>query len=249
MPETNALQEIVIGVHFEGAINITIPEVAHFVSIFEDEYPHYQQTPPLPPVELHPSGDPEVVFSQRDLMPRLILRSLDQSRVLQFQADRFAIGWAKNTPIEASANYPGYDQLRGEWKTILDRFYNWSSTLSGGNPKSRLIELAYYNAISLERHGKLRKLSDIMKFNDLKGRELIQFKMAWTEIIGDLYGGGRVMAQIGTGVASPSTPILGYNFNGLAPMSEEANSTPSLDLLDALHNKILDMHQSAIISS
>jgi uncharacterized protein (TIGR04255 family) len=247
MPLTSTLQEMILVEHFKSPLNLTMLDMAEWAQTFA-EYPSAMQWPSTPPIELSAPNPVQfqIRLAQVDL-PRLVLRSPDGNRSIQFQTDRFAMGWTRSLPLGQPTDYPGYDILKKEWIGALKKFHQWCGQRLGVVPGARLVEIGYNNAALITVAGRKRRLSEIFRWVQ-PGRPINAFQVTWAEFLSQEPNPARVAAQVGLGPVLPSEDALLFNFTGFGPVDAPGESPQALGMLDSLHSRILDMYAAAIIS-
>lgn len=250
MPMTTTLQECVLGVHFRSVLNMSVVDLADFVAEFNDEFPEMQQLPVLPHVEPIPELQSfNAVVLPGFVLPRVILRAVTGGMSLQLQQDRLVLGWTRSVPVGEPADYPGYEMMKTRWAAAFDKFTRWHEQKIGGTPDIRVVELGYNNADPVSVDGRARRLSEMFRFVQPSSRQLISFQALWSELVQDVEPFALVTAQATIGTAAPDQVVFVYNFTGLGMVRENAGVVEAVAHLDALHVRILDMREAAIIST
>jgi uncharacterized protein (TIGR04255 family) len=180
MPTTKSLQELIIAVHFDAPISLTVVDLADWVTYFSDDFPIIQQLQALPhanlPTVLGPQALQLQMLSVDSLpLPRMLLRSPEGRYSIQLQNDRFAFGWHRTEPLGESAEYSGFEVHQQDWAEAVSSFEAWTQTRFRMRPGHRLMELTYSNATPLEKDGKKKKLSEIFAFVKPTGRPVSAF--------------------------------------------------------------------------
>ena len=256
MPTTKSLQELIIAVHFDAQIPLTVVDLADWVTYFSYDFPIIQQLPALSQVNLPTVLGPQSLqlqmLSVDSLpLPRMLLRSPDARYSIQLQNDRFAFGWHRTEPLGESAEYPGFEVHQQNWAEVVAKFEAWTQTRFRMRPGHRLIELTYSNAAPLERNGKKIRLSEIFTFVQPTGRPLSAFNTSWIENVypqspTDLTPPRAIVtAQVAIGSAPPVQMVLGFNFSGLGAVAQDHEST---HILNDLHAKIREIYASSIVA-
>lgn len=254
MPLTRSLQEVVLAIHFAEPLSIAVPELASWIAEFGGVEPAFQQLPALPTANIPVPGAPSpfgVQFLTEDAggLPRVRVHGSDGHTLYIFQNDRIGFGWQRNAEIGQEVDYPGYDALRGVWAMEIERFINWLSRLSQSFVP-RLVELSYNNNFPLIVAGRQRRISEIFKLLNPDYRPVNAFQASWSEYVGSSVE-GMVTAQVGLGMAPPGQRVLAVNYFGLCAITD--GRPPSVEVVmkgaDKLHERILDMHRSAVISN
>jgi len=246
MPLTSTLREMLLVEHFKTPFNLTVMDLADWAKQFF-EFPQVQQLQTAPPIDLSAASPIGVQIVAQAEVPRLMLRSAGGDRIVQFQADRFAMGWARTRPLGELDEYPGYPTLRGQWIEILQKFHQWCSVRFGAVPSVRLVEIAYNNAALIDLDGKRRRLSDIFRWVQ-PSRPVNAFQVGWAEAVRELPDKSRVMANVGLAPDTPGQTVLQFNFTGFGITDASGESDQPIQALDVLHTRILDMYVAAIIS-
>lgn len=152
--EQPPLIETVFGYQFDLIETLEQIHLASFRSAIKPSFPKIQGgVPILQPVrenfDLSRATEiDESVPSIGDLVKlgRLWLSSEDDSRLVQIQRDRFLYNWkigAKN------AAYPRYEQVKGDFETMYDKFVEVLGTEGLPAPNIRQFELTYLNKIKI----------------------------------------------------------------------------------------------------
>jgi hypothetical protein len=253
MPLTRSLQEVVLAVHFAEALPLNLTDLADWISEYGGPDPSYQQLPALGPSNLPIPGPmmvPELVPVDGADLPRVRLRGRDSHTLYIFQKDRIGFGWQRDIEVGAEADYPGYDALRGIWLKEIDRFGAWLEKELSAPLVPRFVELSYNNAYPLDVDSGRRRMSDIFRFIDVGYRPVNALQVNWAEYVGGPEQ-GFVNAQAGLGSAAPGLRVFALNYFGLAAVEPGSGSSLAEAIMqgaDKLHERILDMHRSAIIS-
>ncbi|HTX48319.1 MAG TPA: hypothetical protein VME40_02905, partial [Caulobacteraceae bacterium] len=212
-PPSRTLQDVVFAVHFVGA-PLTVLDAASWVETFNEIGLDVQQYPALPPAQFTPASQPvPFLFGMMPpaQIPRLFLRRDDVSEYLVFQSDRVGFAWHRVEPVGTEAAYPGFDELRLRWKTLLDRFNAWCEQRLGERRPPRLVELSYQNAIPTdEPDGSLRHVPPYFRLATLGERAVEQFQVAWREVVPNT-GGGYVDAVGAIGTVPPARAAFLFN--------------------------------------
>lgn len=249
MPSTTSLNEVVLAIHFENPISLTVLDLSSWSDAFAD-FTAFQELPPIPRTELLPQP-PTFHMQFAPELPRIIKRAGPRPDMwVQLQADRFAIGWNRLAPLGQRDEYPGYPQMWAHWSSLAKRFYDWHQVRIGGTPASRLIEIGYSNAQLARRNGVSLRISDVLKNYrpSEPSRKLIGFNLSWAEALDSNPAEAQVKAFFNVGQLSTGEPAFLYNFLGLAHFDGDPLTEAGKDKLDQLHQRIIDMFDAAIIS-
>ena len=255
MPQTSSLIETQFVAYFNAPLNVTMLDMADLASVFKGDMPEIQQLPAAAPVEL----DAPITFNfnmQEAIIPRIIMRSYSIPFAISFQLDRFSFSWVRTSDLGKIVDYPGYDKLTEEWHYRLGQFEDWHNKKLGSAPIYRLVELTYTNSLPLMKvNGESRRLSEVFAFVSPGSRPVNAFQANWTEMFERKTGSPRVMASTGVGLLSgiaggSNEPGMYFNFTGYGPLQNGSEGAPTMPtLVDALHERILDVYRNSIISA
>lgn len=246
MDATSTLQEVILVEHLQPALPLTVLDAADWAREFS-EFGEARQLPWLPPIDL--AQPVQIGFSVTGQeIPRLLLRSIDEKRHVQLQADRFAFGWTRAVPVGETESYPGYEDLKSEQVRYGRKFREWCTKRFGISPRTRLAELAYNNAAPIVQDGQRRRIGDIFRWVQ-PIRSVSAFQVSWVELLElGRIAGPRVNGLVAVGSAPPVSEALLFNFTGLSPV-ESDDAIATLGAWDALHERILSMYESVIVKS
>ncbi|MFZ2104043.1 MAG: TIGR04255 family protein [Roseiarcus sp.] len=246
MAFTSTLQELLLVEHFRTPLPLSILDMADWANEFAT-YPKAQQLQVVPPVELSSPGPIGFTFNlAQPELPRLMLRSANGERTIQLQADRFGYGWSRKVPIGERAEYPGFEAIKLDCATEMHKFRTWCGRRIGTVPKIKLVEIGYHNAAPIVVGEKRRRLADIFRWVQ-PARPVNSFQVSWAELLQkDRPDAPRVNAVVAVGSAPPVAEALIFNFMGFAPIDKDDDGNIS-DAFDRLHQRILEMYESAIV--
>lgn len=250
MPTTTSLVEVMVVAHLQAPMNLTVLDMASWAETFNQDYPLVQQTPPIPPFSINPNNI-AFQFGAPLALPRLVLRSSSTPFVVQFQMDRFGLSWARKDEVGEPAEYCSYGNLRGLWSKEYKRFADWFQSRFGGlEPRIGATELLYNNAVPHVRaDGSHRRISEVFSFVTAGGRGVNAFNASWTELLRlNDDNAPRVNAQTGLGMVGPTMQhAFLYSFSGLSLIDPPNDEASFLTALDALHERINEMHKATIV--
>lgn len=253
MPLTRSLQEVVLAVHFSEAVPLTVVDVAAWIAEYGgDDNPTFQEMPPLGPTQLPSSRQQSLLLDLRlaSTLPRVRIMEAGKHNLCVIQSDRIAFGWQRDIAVGEQADYPGYESLRGNWVSDINRFSSWLAEQLDLPISPRLVELSYNNAYQLETDGRVRRISDIIQLVSPGNRLFNTFNVTWSEPLGTL-SEGYVQTSLGLGTAPPGQHVIGVNYFGLASVDRLSHSekmvTAVMEGADKLHTRILDIHNAAIV--
>lgn len=136
------LVEVVCGAAFSTQTQLQSYHSGIFKLKVQDDFPCVQEVPPLPPV-LNPNNPIQFHIGLTPT-PRIQLSSQDQTKMIQFQQDRFIYNWRKENSESA---YPRYGAVYNEFKKNLGEFSNFIENNSLGPISLKQLELTYVNII------------------------------------------------------------------------------------------------------
>src|SRR5262245_1488353 len=139
--ENPPISELVIGVYFEQEIaSLRSEHVGLFWGQVRQGFPNIQQQLPVGvPI---PQLSPQPTFSA-SWMPRFWLEASDGSTLMQIQKNAFLFNWRKK-----ETDYPHFDAVKAAFDKNKKRFFKFLfEELSEAEPKAKLAELNYINAI------------------------------------------------------------------------------------------------------
>lgn len=256
MPATKTLQELIIGVHFDVPIALTVVDLADWVAHFSEDFPVVQQLPALPQINL-PTAPAAVGLQQLQVqmvtvdslpLPRMLLRTSDGRFSIQLQNDRFAFGWHRTEPLGDPAEYDGFEDHQRSWGEVVEKFEEWTQARFRQRPGHRMVELTYSNAMPMEKDGEKKRISQIFKFVQPGSRTLISFNTTWAESVYPQSATdplkALVTAQVAVGSAAPAQTVLVFTFTGIGAVAENEESK---HILNDLHAKIREMYEGSIV--
>jgi uncharacterized protein (TIGR04255 family) len=154
--EKPAVNETVMGVDFARLPGWNVTHYGLLHQSFEKQYPNVQAQPPLPQqaedfgAEMKPLKSPfEFTVSGEAMDTRCWFIDRTDTQLLQVQADRFLRNWRQR----ASAEYPRYKKVRGDFADDWGRYLSFLRSHRLGEPEVRQCELTYINLIDATRLG------------------------------------------------------------------------------------------------
>src|SRR5258708_20679838 len=107
MPSTKTLQELIIAVHFEAPLTLTVVDLADWVAQFSKGFPIIQQLPSLPTANLTSplAGQMQLQMLATSPLPRMLVRSAEGKHSVQLQDDRFGFGCPRTEPPGGPSQY------------------------------------------------------------------------------------------------------------------------------------------------
>jgi len=140
LPEYNKppVVEVVIGLRFKPLENLTTTHYGIFWSLIGQEYPLYQDWPPLG----EEAEEPRFEIVQLPPLRRVFMIHTDQSYLMQLQPDRFLHNWRK---LLDSAAYPHFGSARQKFTRGWELFRNFAVENNLGRPQLVAYEVTYVN--------------------------------------------------------------------------------------------------------
>jgi hypothetical protein len=142
--------EVALAVQLDRPV-VDLDVLAEITPRVRSEFPRREQHPPLPPMTEDfpvPPRAPgiQVEFATEFALPRSWFINQDETRLLQLQADRFALNWRRQS---ASEVYPRYQPLRSQFADRLEGL--WQAIEASGKelPGVNLCEVTYVNHIEM----------------------------------------------------------------------------------------------------
>lgn len=182
------LGEIVLGVQYSAVPNYKTVHSMKIWDMFRDKYPKLQE---------HPVIDPQVeVFgpeSQQAQQPRIRLGSGtagarlwfvndDESRLLQFQPDRFVANWRREFDAHPD---PGFDELTGEFRSYLDLLSAHFAEDFGYTMDINQAEVSFYNFVPVHSFADVRQWFNCCNTGEIDAEA---FNYGFNEVILDNTG-------------------------------------------------------------
>jgi uncharacterized protein (TIGR04255 family) len=158
-----------------------------------DEYPLLQEQPPLALNEETFAVEPRVIeFSLDQAVPvmRQWFISVDGSRLLQLQQDRFIQNWRRRSP---QADYPRYESLRDSFERYFTTYSDFLASNDLGAATIRQAEVTYINQLQPDEVWQsqsdlgqvLRSWKPDFGTEDLLTDPVEDVRLAWRHIITD----------------------------------------------------------------
>ena len=142
--------EVAISVQFQSLSAFGIIHAGGLWQVFRDRFPIVEYHPPLPS-SFETFGLEGVQANQfrfdlsRDLpLPRIWFRNTENSKLIQFQLDKFTLNWQKTSN---DFGYPRYKALREEFVSIFEEISNYIKSENIGDLLANQCELTYVNII------------------------------------------------------------------------------------------------------
>ena len=141
--------EVAVMVQFDAPV-LGIPQIMHWWSQIQHQFPGFEQAPPiLPATESFASlkvPQPLVQFQLLDSppVPRVFMKKATDTELIQIQQDRFGYSWRKLKPDN---DYPRYVSIREAFLQQLVLFEKFLASDHLEAMNSRLCEVTYVNHI------------------------------------------------------------------------------------------------------
>lgn len=157
--ECEPLVEVAVGVQFAKLADFKAPDLETLWQSFgKDKYPKYQEVEILH--RITPEQDFIINVNVGTELPRIWFLGQDESKLIQFQKDRFLYNWRK---IETDNNnsYPRYNKVIENFFEHYKELNNCLHTLDIPSPVLEKLELNYVNIIPLKGAISLQNISDV----------------------------------------------------------------------------------------
>ena len=147
------LVEVVLSVQFAELKGYrTVHAGLLWAEKFRESYPRFVEQPPLDPIfEVFGSQAtaPQLQIKRMagPQVPRLWFTNIEQTELVQVQADRFVRNWRK---LGEGENYPRYETLRERFLSELEEVDAFFRTSDIGSIKPNQCEITYVNRLKLE---------------------------------------------------------------------------------------------------
>ncbi|OWY02318.1 hypothetical protein B6V76_12915 [Thioclava sp. IC9] len=144
------LVEVVLGLQFDQIKGLKSVHYGPIHQTFVANYPILEEKPTLAPAFEVPNvfGEPRPLTIQHRPfeLPRLWMLSQDESRLIQFQGDRFIMNWRKRN---GDHQYPRYEAIREEFRGAFAAMSKSLEALELAAVVPNQVEVTYVNIISL----------------------------------------------------------------------------------------------------
>lgn len=134
------LNEVVIGVQFVG-LNWQIQHYGSFYDLVKNDFQLTHAVPPL----AQPFEQAGFKLMSGAELPRAWYEEKDGPFLLQIQPDRFLLNWRKKD--SSNYEYPHFQEFFERFKKEFQRFKEFCTRSSIGNPRIETYELTYINHI------------------------------------------------------------------------------------------------------
>jgi uncharacterized protein (TIGR04255 family) len=238
---------VALSIQFDRLAKVTNIHGGILWTLFREQYPNYEEHPPLTPAfEIfgpNPIVLPQVEFSTGVPDIRYWFVRENGSELLQFQPDRLIHNWRKR---DLNDRYPRYEKIRDEFAREVRRFEEFIKSGDLGELKPNQCEVTYVNHIEMPDNSDPRSCpervlsfwADHMPDSGLPTMEDVSVRLRY--LIGD--DGkhvGRLYAQVG--------PVLRRkDLKPLLQMSLTARGKPQSESIEAAFD-FLDIGRRAIV--
>jgi uncharacterized protein (TIGR04255 family) len=220
------LNEVVLGVQFDSPAGYQQIRAREVWSLFDAEFPHVQELPPLPP-SFETFGPQASLFSfgpiNGPMHNRFWFMSKTEDEIIQFQNDRLLHNWRKVG--DQSNEYPRFDTIITKFLSEVTSLEKFFESLSPQNLRIRQCELSYVNHIKDNLSDQL-KISDWLNYLLFPSFEPDDFAVSFRKTIRSPNGEpkGRLTCESSTAV-EPS----GRHFISLTLTARGVPEQPSVD--------------------
>lgn len=172
-------------------------------------------------------------------IPRLVMESSDNSRLLIFQSDRVSYAW-NHARSEDAPPYPGFDALLEEaWPQIERLIERLEKESQSEIKKFEAIQLSYVNAFrTRDAQNNYVRLAHIFEaFNqDREPQEVISYDYSWMQNLRSKTGeDGLLNAAISGPIGGPDgVQSSQFNYDGTLPCQNRA--------LGEIREMVIDIH-------
>lgn len=134
------LEEVGFGCQFKNLENWRIPHTGGLWAKLSDKYPKIEHATPLLNAENWVATDTTTGFP----LPRVWFINENESRLVQFQLDRFNYNWRKR---DGAPEYPRYPEILKSYSENLGVLAMYASQMNIGPIEPHTYELSYINNI------------------------------------------------------------------------------------------------------
>jgi uncharacterized protein (TIGR04255 family) len=150
------LEEVAFGCRFTPLKRWRIPHTGSLWSQFSKDYPIIEHAPPIF------SDNTAMLFDETTgfPLPRVWFINNTESRLIQFQQDRFHYNWRKR---EGEPAYPRFNELFSKFSEYIDIFEKFTADHGLGLVEAQSFELSYINHIHNFLPDKQSTLFDVLQ--------------------------------------------------------------------------------------
>jgi uncharacterized protein (TIGR04255 family) len=133
--------EVVIGIRFAPLGGLSTVHYGNFWSAVKEEYPLFEDKPPLPS---QADGGRSLLVETFEIPPlrRVFMLHEDQSYLLQLQPDFFLHNWKK---VKDDDEYPHFDKAAEKFKNAWKKFQDFVKANKLGELRATSYEVTYVN--------------------------------------------------------------------------------------------------------
>lgn len=219
--------ETVLSAQFEPIQGFGVAQLGAFWTSLGQDWPHADNTMPLPIMKERFGDDIEWEMPQlqlkisevREPSLRFLIRNSSKTRLIQIQNGRLILNWTG----ESGGEYPRYETLRAEFLKHLEQLTDFLQKHHLQIPIFNQWEVTYQNHVP--KMSIWRNASDLSFFKplgslptDVDGCELEDVNTALAFVIPDMKG--RLHVSVRRGKRSDSTEVVVLDFTARGPLLE-----------------------------
>ncbi|KAA5803737.1 TIGR04255 family protein [Alkalicaulis satelles] len=221
------LVELALGVQFAPLPNYSSLFLGDVFRIFQDEFPGFQEHPPLnPQFETFGGGGTDAEFSiglgPSVAFNRAWFLSTDNSHLIQFQPDRFILNWRR----QADGNvYPRFDNIAMQFKNLFSKFDEYCKARFELPININQVEVTYFNVIVVSDYS---SIGEWLTVANLSRFEIEGFSANFSTVVGSDGGEpiGRLHHEIGS-VVGRNLASKAFRYNLTCRGAPQANDIDS----------------------
>lgn len=229
--ESPPVVEVACCVVFERIDALLTPHVGKLWTRFETDFPGCEETMPLLTLA-------NLATLDKPLLPRVWFTSLDETRVIQVQRDRFTYNWRQKTRADV---YPRYRKLVEEYRQRLGTFLDFVAEVGGAEPKPVGVELTYVNQVPIDptmsaRDNFHRVLPDFSWRDDSSRYLPVPESINWTTTF--LMEQGRLHLNVKAPAVSPvypSTSVIAFDWTARGTVQGHITRDEIFNWLELAH--------------
>lgn len=155
--ENPPINEVVCGCQFQPLERLKMPHLGRLWEHFKEDFPSVEHAPPYPTEEGQFLSD----YATGLPLPRVWFINEKESRLIQFQADRYYYNWRKR---DGGCAYPRFPTVIGEFSQYLTTVERFASEAGLGLIQPVAWELTYINHLPAgEGWESLDDISDVFR--------------------------------------------------------------------------------------
>ncbi len=236
--KTPPVVEVACGIRFAPLARLKMPHTGSFWSRIRDEYPNVEHAIPIADPTEFPLSDSVTGLP----LPRVWFINAAESRLIQFQADRFYFNWRKR---DNDSEYPRYPEMIGGFSKHFRSLESWLADEGIGTIEPISCELTYTNHLdNVNDWQDISALGSIFRdfsWESDKSRLLAMPKnMAWQATFAMPDSDGSLQAKLSPAKkATTGQPIYVFELS-CRGVAAEKTLQGLLEWFDAAHRTILD---------